>query len=339
MLTPTEIRSVVETAIAAPSVHNSQPWLFVARPDGIDVVVDATRRLPHQDPDGRETTISCGAASLLAELAVRGLGRACEVRLVPEPDCPEVVARLLVGGDRAPSEQELRLLQAVPRRHTDRGSFADWPVPEHVLDELGAAAEAESAWLQVLSTADMLELALWQSHAQAELVRDPQAVQERGTWARHEPEPADGLPSALVPGWPAGRPAHGAVRVMPSTAADLVLVLGTDGDDPVAWARAGRALARMLLEATATGLVAAPATLALELPTVRYSLTAALALRGAPQMVLRTGYPAGLGTARAGRRPVDEVLVDAGSSGACPAPEGLSRAAPPGTARRARTGR
>lgn len=65
----------------------------------------------------------------------------------------------------------------------------------------------------------------------------------------------------------------------------------------------------MLLEATDAGLVAAPATLALELPTVRDALRGVLALHGAPQMVLRTGYPAGLGTARTGRRPVEQVLV------------------------------
>ena len=86
MLTPDQIRAVVETATLAPSVHNSQPWRFCSDGTRIDVHTDPARALPRQDPDGRELLISCGAASLLAELAVRGLGRSCAVEVLPDPD-------------------------------------------------------------------------------------------------------------------------------------------------------------------------------------------------------------------------------------------------------------
>lgn len=312
MLTASEVRSVVETAVTAPSVHNTQPWSFAPRADGLDVLVDERRALPHQDPAGRELVLSCGAASLHAELAVRGLGRACRSRLLPDPERPEVVARLVVDGSEPPTEEELRLLEAVPRRHTDRGAFADWPVPVPVLDALGRAAAVEGAWLQVLSTADMLELAVWQAHAQADLLADDDALAERAAWARDTAGTPDGLPAEDVPGWAAGRRAQGTVRHVPPAAEDLVLVLGTARDDRLSWVRAGRALDRVLLTATHEGLVAAPATLVLELPTVRRGLSAALALRGAPQMVLRAGYPSGVAGARPGRRPVEDVLARGG---------------------------
>lgn len=311
MLTSSEVRSVVETAIAAPSVHNMQPWLFAVRPDGLDVLVDTRRTLPRQDPDGRELVLSCAAASLHAQLAVRGLGRACRAHLLPDPGRPELVVHLQVGASESATDEERELLNAVPRRRTDRSTFADWPLPVPVLDRLGHAAEAEGAWLQVLSTADMLELALWQSHASAQVLGDDAALAERAAWARDEESPEDGLPADVVPGWPAGRSEERAVRTTDSPATDLVLVLGTDDDSRLSWVQAGRALDRVLLVATAAGLVAAPATLALELPAVRHAMTHALALRGAPQMVLRTGYPAGLGSPGAGRRRIDDVLVEA----------------------------
>ena len=304
MLTPSQARSVVEAATAAPSVHNSQPWLFSALPDRVQVRADRSRLLPRQDPAGRELHISCGAASLNAQLALRALGLSGTPTLLPAPD---VIAELALVHTTSASAHELRLLAAVPRRHTDRSTFSEEPISRHVLHRLEQAAHAEGVWLQVLSTADMLELAVLQAHAQASLRADDEARRERAEWARSEPTPADGVPADLVPGWSPANSSRNAVRE--TSIRDAVLVLGTVDDEPVDWVRSGRALARLLLEATDAGLVAAPATLALELPTVRDALRGVLALQGAPQMVLRTGYPSGLGTARTGRRPVEQVLV------------------------------
>jgi nitroreductase len=307
MLTPDQQRAVVATATAAPSVHNTQPWSFRTDPASVEVHADRSRALPLQDPDGRELLLSCGAASLHAELAVRGLDLACDVVLAPGDD--DLVARLHVGGPLPATEAEQRLLSCVPHRHTDRMRFADWPVPPDLLDALTASAATEpGVRLRVLTTAESLELALLQSHAQAELDDRPEALAERAAWARDQHQPSEGLPSAVVPGWSASSRVPGAVRFAPGSPTDVVLLLETDDDSRLSWVRAGRALARVLLEATASGLVAQPATLAVELPGIRRLLRDVLAVRGAVQMVLRTGYPAGLSAPPTGRRPVEDVL-------------------------------
>jgi nitroreductase len=86
--------------------------------------------------------------------------------------------------------------------------------------------------------------------------------------------------------------------------------MGTTGDDRDAWLRSGRALGRLLLQATAEGLAASPLTQALDWAATRQRLRARLSLVGHPQMLLRMGYPA---TAEArtpsGRRPISEVLA------------------------------
>jgi hypothetical protein len=86
-----------------------------------------------------------------------------------------------------------------------------------------------------------------------------------------------------------------------------VLLLGTTDDDRRAWLDAGRALGRLLLRATASGLVASPLTQALDWPATRGQLRSRLSLVGHPQMLLRLGWPASTGTPT-GRRPVGEVL-------------------------------
>jgi len=67
-------RFVVEAAVQAPSVNNTQPWWFSHGDLGITLHADADRRMPVADPQGREMLISCGAALFTARVALRELG-------------------------------------------------------------------------------------------------------------------------------------------------------------------------------------------------------------------------------------------------------------------------
>ena len=58
----------VRLATAAPSLHNSQPWLFRIGPSAIDVYADRNRRLPVLDPAGREQLISVAQAEPYAPI-------------------------------------------------------------------------------------------------------------------------------------------------------------------------------------------------------------------------------------------------------------------------------
>ena len=147
---------------------------------------------------------------------------------------------------------------------------------------------------------------------------------------RTDPGAVDGVPVEAVPsGDPRERPSNWLIRDFvvgeresreflaagdpdappPDVERPTVLLMGTTGDDRTAWLQSGRALARVLLQATAAGLAASPLTQALDWPSTRSRLQARLNLVGHPQMILRMGYPPELpATAISGRRPVDEVL-------------------------------
>ena len=98
------------------------------------------------------------------------------------------------------------------------------------------------------------------------------------------------------------------VGVGPGHLRPAVVLLGTEGDDRMAWLLAGRALARLLLTATTEGLASSPLTQALDWPATRTRMRARLSLVGYPQMLLRMGYPATEGGTVSQRRPVSEVL-------------------------------
>ncbi|WP_460683358.1 Acg family FMN-binding oxidoreductase [Modestobacter lapidis] len=329
MLDADQWQQVVGQAVRAPSIHNTQPWLFAATGDRLDVRLDPGRALPAIDPTRRQQVVSCGVAVHFAVVALAALGHAGEAELVPDPADPDHLATIRVTGAREPSAAERELAGAIARRHTDRLPFLDRPVPTGLVDELQAEIGRDGVWLKPVSREDE-EAATVFLLGQVEQLeqRDPAYLAELHAWTRTDPTASDGVPVAALPeGDRSRRPSNwlvrdfvadpGAARPPAPAAADdepppsvehpAVLLLGTMSDDRAGWLQAGQALGRLLLRVTVAGLAASPLTQALDQPWARNRLSHRLALVGHPQMLLRLGYPAGEAVA-SGRRPVAEVL-------------------------------
>lgn len=336
-MAPDDVRSVVQTALLAPSVHNTQPWLFRAGSDAgadadadadwIDVLADRTRQLDTQDPLGRELLISCGAAVAHAVLAVRGLGRSCRVEVLPDAgtggtDAPERIARLHVGDAEPATDSERALLDAARQRHTDRSAFAPDPVPDELVDRLRRAAAGDGVHLVAETRSDaVLDIEVLAAGADRIAREDAGLVRDVADWVRPGEQPTEGVPLDALPHHGRGRGSSLTLRdfdpdsvvdeesAPPAAEHPLLLVLCTDSDRQHDWVAAGAALGRLLLAATAEGLVANPQTQVLELPAPRLQLRNRLGLSSWPQVLLRAGFPTGPGSPRSGRRSVDEVLL------------------------------
>ena len=317
-LGPDLAQQVLLLATRAPSVHNTQPWQFTVGANTVRVHRDRSRALPMQDPHGRELLLSCGAAVLHAELALKAAGRAVRCEVLPYGDDGDVVATLVAGPPAPVDPADERLARAALVRRTDRRRFADTPVPAATVQALRGAAETEGAWVHAVEGFDAATLAVLTHQADRRLRSDPGVRAEVGKWLREGEVGEDGVPSAALGDGEGG--SSGALRgcaprrpVVPAYDASsdgerrIALVLGTDGDRPRDWVRAGRALARLLLEATARGLSASPSTQVLEVPELRARLQAQTAVPGPPQMVLRVGHPTTPPPVSSGRRPLSAV--------------------------------
>lgn len=320
LLTPPALVRSVACAGRAPSLHNSQPWTFLAEDDVVQVRAARSRWLPAEDPTGRELLLSCGGAVRHLALGLRAEGLDVEVRTCPEPLLdPDLVAEVRVVGRRPASLQERALHAATEARHTERSAFGPQPVPAEVREELRLLAEAEGCVLTALDADRTVALAVLTDRGERLLHDDAARAAEQRSWWGRTPGCVDGLPSGALP-------EHGAHRASPVVLRDvdgaeaehggeppvvehpLVLVLSTDTDDVEAWVRSGWALSSLLLALTARGLVASPMTQALEVAALRERLRADLGLVGHPQMALRVGHPQGGGSPRTGRRPVADLL-------------------------------
>ena len=67
------IAKAVEVACRAPSLHNSQPWRWLASSTAVDLLVDPRRVMRSADSAGREALIGCGAATFMIETRRRVL--------------------------------------------------------------------------------------------------------------------------------------------------------------------------------------------------------------------------------------------------------------------------
>jgi len=317
-----QMRIVTRLASLAPSVYNTQPWQFVADGNDLEVHADTARALHYLDPAKRQLHISCGAAVEFARLAVRSLGYTCLVRLAPRADDLNLLATLTIGAPLAATPAELRLIDAIPRRYTDREPYDDEPVPTAVLNRLAGAAAEFDCWLRVLDRPDdRLIAATLLEAAEAAEAHEVDYRDELANW-RHQGISADGVPVSASTCWTAtevvsdlplrdfeghGRhPRPGGEGAPPRVERDTIMLLGSDSDNPHSWLQTGRALAYLLLELTSAGLVGQPLGPVTDLPGIRTRLGREFDLLGCPQLMLRAGY--GHGHPRAGRRDVEETL-------------------------------
>jgi hypothetical protein len=177
-------------------VHNSQPWRFRVGPSAIELCCDRQRKL-RTDLLGREMLISCGAALFGLRLGIRSLGYLPEVRLLPDPARPRLMARVGAGAPAPMTGEERRMLDAVPHRHTHRGPFEPGPLPNGPLAGLQHDALVEGATLTLVE-GDMAyrQLADLVAAAADKLDLDPRARDETRRWTRSADSPArDGVPS------------------------------------------------------------------------------------------------------------------------------------------------
>jgi len=325
MFLPEQIaRLAIAAAVQAPSVDNTQPWRFGRAGREISVRADPARRLAVADPDGREMLISCGAALFNIRVALRHLGYLAEVSIGPDPRQPDLVARVRLGEPSPAAEYEETLFAEIKRRRTHRDAFLASPLPPGLLTALREEAAREGAILVVADSDDQVAaLAAAVTAAEHAGRLDHPRTEELARWTRSPDDPdQDGIPATAYPARPQhsepdfpGRDfAHGhGWGLSPSMMAPLhrspgtAAVLATSVDQPVDWIRAGQALQRVLLAASANGIAAALHSQPLELPELREFIRVRLSVRAYPQLLMRFGatdeLPASV------RRPVEQVLL------------------------------
>lgn len=290
---------LIGDAVLAPSSHNTQPWYFRCSGPTIDLCADRTRALPVNDPEDRELTISCGCALMNLRVAATSNGLRAQVQPAPDPDEPDLLARVSFCEPSNASAEEATLAPFIRRRRTYRKRLAPRPVDASALDRMIEAAKQGGAYLQPLLT-EPARLQATRLVAEGDAVQwgNPSWRRELAAWM-HPRRRGDGLtvPSLVAP------VAQLVVRTFDTGggvgAKDRSLAEGS----PLL---AGQALQHLLLVACQQGLRASYLNQPIQIASLRPRLQK-LNGGGFPQVLLRLGYPVEE-ISQAPRRSLDAVI-------------------------------
>ncbi|MFI7063632.1 Acg family FMN-binding oxidoreductase [Kribbella sp. NPDC050124] len=310
-----DVDILLAAAVAAPSMHNTQPWRFAVQGHVIDVLLDDSRTLPAEDPTGRAMRIAAGAATFNLRCAAESLGYGTWLGLAPYPEEPDLLARIVVEPTSTPDEELRDLAGQIPRRHTGRGPSGADPLPQSTRVALVQAAYAEGAeltWLDEPEVRAVLEMVV---DTDLREIRDWRRRAERAHWVGGE-RVEDGVPSkALGPrssSYPAAvrdlgtRPLDRMRQETSFEAHPNLAVLSTASDEPADQVAAGLALERVLLTATRDGVTASFLNQPLEFDDLRRKVQRLTRQPGHAHMIIRFGQ--GRTSEGTARRPVADFL-------------------------------
>jgi nitroreductase len=309
-----KLKFLLNYAILAPSLHNTQPWKFAVHGNAIRVFADRTRHLQVADPNARELYISIGCAleNLLTAATYFGLG--ANVTYFPDPKDEAWIATISFGETGITvSLNDQECFHSIPLRHTNRQIYVNKPLNDRDVHRLRGCLHKENITLQ-LTDNPVIKQAIDGLVISADITQfaDPDYRDELNQWITQ---------GEFGYRWLIARVGQLATTYLAShhkptkPDADTVLnapvlaLLSTNSDDRLAQVKTGQVFERIALNATALNIGIQPLSQILQVGELKPEVSK-LFTEGAafPQMAFRLGYTDVAQDATA-RKQVDSVTI------------------------------
>ena len=304
--------SLLDSAILAPSGHNSQPWKFKMGDDCIMVMPDFSRRLYAVDPRNREIFISVGCAVENICIAATTFKLKTTVK-ISDGDVE-------IAFEKSPDIEESPLAAFISKRQTNRNVFDNTLIHKSIIDHL--ASTGVKLYPRGSKEFDIVKSFVKLGNSVQ--MKDKEFVNELKEWMRfNEPEAArelDGLSYDVIgapnmPTWISRPIVSMMLNAAMQNRSDMKklqsspFVAAIDGPDDVAgWIEAGRRLERFLLIATSHNLACAFVNQPCEVESLAIELGRQLNLKQNLQLLMRIGHAAPAKRSR--RRPRETFVAD-----------------------------
>ncbi len=296
------IRQAVLLASRAPSLHNTQPWRWIADGAALHLHLDRGRIVRNTDGGGREAVIGCGAMLDHLRVAMAAAGWTSDVQRFPDSNDVAHLAMVEFRRSDHVTGAARRTADAILRRRTDRLPLLAPPCWESLVpilrDAVTARVGAEAASIDILADELRPELSRASTLAE-ETQRFNTGYQAELYWWTAPFDYVEGVPrSALTSTGESDRvglnrsfpsEGHSARRLGIGDDRASVVILFTPEDTYRDALACGEAMSAVLLECTAAGLATCPVTHVTEVPAARAVVSELIAQPGIPQVLVRVG--------------------------------------------------
>jgi nitroreductase len=292
------IQTALSLATRAPSINDSQPWLWRIGAEGLHLYSNLDRDDAGTGANSRDVLLSCGASLHHCVVAFAALGWRAKVQRLTDAAKPDHLATVELYRHPA-SALDVTLAVAIPKRRSDWRRYSSWPVSAADLALIAArAARAGVTTRRVEALPEVqhaVAQAVWRCGADNTDAVEPTTrsgryslVADVSQWSTPRPDPTVSVGSSPFVDL------AGAHQLASKSGGDnaAVLALGTKDDSRLGRLRAGEAMSMVLLSATALGLASCPVGEPLAAAETRDSMRANLfEVVGCPQMLVRIGWP------------------------------------------------
>jgi len=300
------IRELLEYARLAPSVHNAQPWRFIVKGDTVSLAVAPERMLDSGDPTSRESWISFGICLEAMLQAARGLGMKAEIVEIQGASFNDIIATIKVTPNTL--ESQPGILSALKKRQTYRERMEPAKIPlelirncEQAVKDLDGVSvffmQDEPAIRKVGEyTFKAMSLALSSPDFRHELYHFVHYNWSPSRTGMHGYTQGEGTLGSLFGKLSiklglglSTKARHDQQRINDASA---LIFIGTNGDVPGFWLRAGQAYMRIALEVAKSGLAQGTLAAPIEAASFHEDIEKMLGTSTRLQTMLRIGKAA-----------------------------------------------
>jgi len=319
-----DLINLIQYAIKAPSVHNSQPWKFKVEKNSITIFPDYERIFPVADPDNHELFISLGCALENLIISAGYFGYFSTVKMNMEVPYQESIRVELSSGNNKNYDQ---LFKNIEIRQSTRSKYNKALIPPVNIKKLNEAGNQDQVLCLLYTKAFQIDPVIEITKKATVLkLSKKEFINELLQWIRFNTKSAkktgDGIYSGAigspsVPKWLGKLFLNLALDPKREGRKDVNLLKNSSGillfiakeNNKQAWVNLGRSFQRVALTATSLDINYAHSNSACEDAPARKELGEILQLNPEeqPLLIIRIGYSSK--RPYSFRRPLKEVLI------------------------------
>jgi len=260
-LSTNQVRSVLAAASDTSAPQHPPPWYVHCTPTTIELHA-TPKPVAAAVADRRQLLLACGSALLNLRLAISAQGVYPDVRMLPDPARPELLAVMRPQSRRPVTPNDRQLAAAIGDHRSDHQPDASVVIRAAVRGELRRAAEIERAWLATLTPTQLPMLRAIVGRAHRASQDNPAFSGEWAAWGRGD-------------------------RSGEQISEPLIAVIGTFHDQSATHLQAGQAMQRVALTAATARLSTTLLSQVVEVPATRGELRDLIGGGLWPQILLR----------------------------------------------------